>query len=169
MSALAESAERPAPDKVLVDIADYIHNYKDYSELAVGTARLCLIDTIGCGLEALRFEHCRKLLGPVVEGTIVPNGEISIDTNILPQKVYSNSIDDYQLGTKVPGTNYQLDPVRGAFNIGTIIRWLDFNDCFLAAECGYYFKVSLASPQLNKYHLTNTNTLLLLYLHMIEK
>ncbi|THH04587.1 hypothetical protein EW145_g5409, partial [Phellinidium pouzarii] len=113
MSALAESAERPAPDKVLVDIADYIHGFTDYSPLALDTARLCLIDTIGCGLEALRFEHCRRLLGPVVEGTIVPNG------------------------TKVPGTNYQLDPIRGAFNIGTIIRWLDFNDCFLAAEWGH--------------------------------
>lgn len=74
MSALAESAERPAPDKVLTDIADYIHNYTDYSPLALETARLCLIDTIGCGLEGLRFEHCRKLLGPVVEGTVVPNG-----------------------------------------------------------------------------------------------
>ena len=74
MSGLAESAERPAPDKVLTDIADYIHNHTDYSPLAVETARLCLIDTIGCGLEGLRFEHCRKLLGPVVEGTVVPNG-----------------------------------------------------------------------------------------------
>ena len=74
MSGLAESAERPAPDKVLTDIADYIHNHTDYSPLAIETARLCLIDTIGCGLEALRFEHCRNLLGPVVEGTIVPNG-----------------------------------------------------------------------------------------------
>ena len=113
MSGLAESAERPAPDQVLVDIADYIHNYKIDSPLALETARLCLIDTIGCGLEGLRFEHCRQLLGPVVEGTVVPNG------------------------TRVPGTNYQLDPVRGAFNIGTIIRWLDFNDCFLAAEWGH--------------------------------
>ncbi|EJD02757.1 2-methylcitrate dehydratase [Fomitiporia mediterranea MF3/22] len=113
MSSTAESAERPSPDKVLVDIADYIHNHKDFSPLSVETARLCLIDTIGCGLEALRFEHCRRLLGPVVEGTVVPNG------------------------TKVPGTNYQLDPIRGAFNIGTAIRWLDFNDCFLAAEWGH--------------------------------
>ena len=74
MSHLAESAERPQPDKVLTDIADYVHNYKIDSPLAYETARLCLIDTIGCGLEALRFEHCRRLLGPVVEGTIVPNG-----------------------------------------------------------------------------------------------
>ncbi|TFY74960.1 hypothetical protein EWM64_g9052, partial [Hericium alpestre] len=108
---LGESAVRPAPDQVNQDIADYVLNYKIDSELAWETARLCLIDTIGCGLEGLRFEECRRLLGPVVEGTVVPNG------------------------TKVPGTNYQLDPIRGAFNIGTIIRWLDFNDCFLAAEC----------------------------------
>jgi len=113
MSSLAESAERPQPDKVLVDIADYVHNYKIDSAVAFETARLCLIDTIGCGLEALRFPDCTKLLGPVVEGTIVPNG------------------------TRVPGTNYELDPIRGAFNIGTIIRWLDFNDCFLAAEWGH--------------------------------
>ncbi|KAH8828236.1 MmgE/PrpD family-domain-containing protein [Flagelloscypha sp. PMI_526] len=99
-----ESTVRPEPDKVLQDIADYIHNYKIDSDLAYETARLCLIDTIGCGLEGLRFPECTSLLGP---------------------------------GTKVPGTNFQLDPVRGAFNIGTIIRWLDFNDCFLAAEWGH--------------------------------
>ena len=75
MSGVAESAGRPQPDKVLVDIADYVHNYKVESPLAVETARLCLIDTIGCGLEALRFPECTKLLGPVVEGTVVPNGE----------------------------------------------------------------------------------------------
>ncbi|KAG7098773.1 ATP-binding cassette transporter CGR1 [Marasmius oreades] len=108
-----ESTVRPEADRVLQDIADYIHNYKVESDLAFETARLCLIDTIGCGLEGLRFPECAKLLGPVVEGTIVPNG------------------------TKIPGTNYQLDPIRGAFNIGTIIRWLDFNDCFLAAEWGH--------------------------------
>lgn len=109
----AESAARPEPDKVLVDIADYVHNFQVTSPVAVETARLCLIDTIGCGLEGLRFKECARLLGPVVEGTVVPNG------------------------TKVPGTNYQLDPIRGAFNIGTMIRWLDFNDCFLAAEWGH--------------------------------
>ncbi|KAI0318396.1 MmgE/PrpD family-domain-containing protein [Amylostereum chailletii] len=108
-----ESAIRPDPDQVVQDIADYVHNYKIESDLAWETARLCLIDTIGCGLEGLRFPECRALLGPVVEGTVVPNG------------------------TKVPGTNYQLDPIRGAFNIGTIIRWLDFNDCWLAAEWGH--------------------------------
>ncbi|KIY44462.1 2-methylcitrate dehydratase [Fistulina hepatica ATCC 64428] len=108
-----ESALRPEPDKVIQDIADYVHSYKIESPLAFETARLCLIDTIGCGLEGLRFPECARLLGPVVDGTVVPNG------------------------TKVPGTNYQLDPIRGAFNIGTIIRWLDFNDCFLAAEWGH--------------------------------
>ncbi|KIM91892.1 hypothetical protein PILCRDRAFT_809880 [Piloderma croceum F 1598] len=108
-----ESTLRPDPDKVLTDIADYVHNYKVDSDLAFETARLCLIDTIGCGLEGLRFPDCANLLGPVVEGTVVPNG------------------------TKVPGTNYQLDPIRGAFNIGTMIRWLDYNDCFLAAEWGH--------------------------------
>ncbi|CAL1707629.1 unnamed protein product [Somion occarium] len=113
MSSHAESAVRPEPDQVLQDIADYVHNFKIDSELAFETARLCLIDTIGCGLEGLRFEACARLLGPVVEGTVVPNG------------------------TRVPGTNYQLDPIRGAFNIGTQIRWLDFNDCFLAAEWGH--------------------------------
>ena len=69
-----ESAVRPEPDTVLKDIADYVHNYKVTSDLAFETARLCLIDTIGCGLEGLRFEGCSRLLGPVVEGTIVPNG-----------------------------------------------------------------------------------------------
>lgn len=72
-----ESTLRPEPDKVLQDIADYVHNYQIDSKLAFETARLCLIDTIGCGLEALRFPECTKLLGPVVEGTVVPNGEFS--------------------------------------------------------------------------------------------
>lgn len=71
-----ESAVRPQPDKVLVDIADYVHNYKIDSDLAYETARLCLIDTIGCGLEGLRFKECARLMGPVVEGTIVPNGPL---------------------------------------------------------------------------------------------
>lgn len=74
MSHTAESAVRPEPDQVLQDIADYVHNYKIDSELAFETARLCLIDTIGCGLEGLRFEACARLMGPVVEGTVVPNG-----------------------------------------------------------------------------------------------
>jgi 2-methylcitrate dehydratase len=107
------SNERPAPDQVLVDIADYALNYKITSELAWSTARACLIDTLGCGLEALEYPACTKLLGPVVSGTVVPNG------------------------ARVPGTPYQLDPVQAAFNIGAMIRWLDFNDTWLAAEWGH--------------------------------
>jgi 2-methylcitrate dehydratase len=107
------SNERPAPDKVLTDIADYALNYKIESDLAYSTAQHCLIDTLGCGLEALEYPACTKLLGPIVPGTIVPNG------------------------ARVPGTSYQLDPVQAAFNIGAMIRWLDFNDTWLAAEWGH--------------------------------
>jgi len=125
-----ESTLRPEPDQVLQDIADYVHGYNVKSDLAFETARLCLIDTIGCGLEALRFPECTKLLGPVVEGTTVPNG-----ANFYLYNNHSARSHACRLGTRVPGTNYQLDPIRGAFNIGAAIRWLDFNDCFLAAEC----------------------------------
>lgn len=104
---------RPEPDQVLVDIADYVINYEIKSPLAYETARNCLIDTLGCGLEALEYPACKKLLGPIVPGTIVPNG------------------------AKVPGTQFQLDPVQAAFNIGAMIRWLDFNDTWLAAEWGH--------------------------------
>jgi 2-methylcitrate dehydratase len=104
---------RPQPDRVLVDIADYVIDYRVESELALGTARNCLIDTLGCGLEALEYPACTKLLGPVVPGTVVPHG------------------------ARVPGTSYQLDPVQAAFNIGAMIRWLDFNDTWLAAEWGH--------------------------------
>lgn len=107
------SNERPQPDQVLVDIADYVLNYQIKNELAWKTAHYCLLDTIGCGLEALTYPACTKLLGPVVKGTIVPNG------------------------AKVPGTQFQLDPIQAAFNIGTIVRWLDFNDTWLAAEWGH--------------------------------
>ncbi len=107
------SARRPRPDQVLVDIADYVVNYGIGSDLAYDTARNCLIDTLGCGLEALEYPACTKLLGPVVPGTVVPNG------------------------AKVPGTQFQLDPVKAAFDIGAAIRWLDFNDTFLAAEWGH--------------------------------
>ena len=105
--------KRPPYDQVLLDIADYVSDYTVQSELAYVTARNCLIDTLGCGLEALEYPACTKLLGPIVPGTIVPNG------------------------AKVPGTKYQLDPVQAAFNIGAIIRWLDFNDTWLAAEWGH--------------------------------
>jgi 2-methylcitrate dehydratase len=104
---------RPKPDKVLTDIADYVTRYKVESAQAYETARYCLMDTLGCGLEALEYAACTKLLGPIVPGTVVPNG------------------------AKVPGTQFQLDPVQAAFNIGAMIRWLDFNDTWLAAEWGH--------------------------------
>lgn len=107
------SNERPHPDQVLTDIADYVLNYEIKNELAWKTAHYCLLDTLGCGLEALTYPACNKLLGPVVKGTVVPNG------------------------AKVPGTQFQLDPIQAAFNIGAIIRWLDFNDTWLAAEWGH--------------------------------
>ncbi len=112
MSAPAANV-RPQPDQVLVDIVDYVLNAPVDSALALSTARHCLIDTLGCGLEALSYPACTKLLGPVVPGTIVPHG------------------------AKVPGTPFQLDPVQAAFNIGAMIRWLDFNDTWLAAEWGH--------------------------------
>jgi 2-methylcitrate dehydratase len=104
---------RPEPDKVLTDIADYVTAFRIKSHEAYNTARLCLMDTLGCGLEALEYPACTKLLGPVVPGSTVPNG------------------------ARVPGTPYQLDPVAAAFNIGAMIRWLDFNDTWLAAEWGH--------------------------------
>ena len=107
------SGVRPAPDKVLREIADYVVHYRIGSAEAFDTARLCLMDTLGCGLEALEYPACTKLLGPVVPGTVVPHG------------------------AKVPGTPFQLDPVSAAFNIGAMIRWLDFNDTWLAAEWGH--------------------------------
>jgi 2-methylcitrate dehydratase len=122
-----ESTLRPKPDAVLQDIADYVHDYKVSTDLAWETARLCLIDTIGCGLEGLRFPQCERLMGPVVPGTVVPNGMSCDASDAL--------VANLSKGTKIPGTNYQLDPIRGAFNIGTMIRWLDYNDCWLAAEC----------------------------------
>jgi 2-methylcitrate dehydratase len=107
------SNERPAPDKVLTDIADYALSYEIDSALAYTTAQYCLMDTLGCGLEALEYPACTKLLGPIAPETVVPHG------------------------ARVPGTSYQLDPVQAAFNIGAMIRWLDFNDTWLAAEWGH--------------------------------
>jgi 2-methylcitrate dehydratase len=104
---------RPDPDKVLVDIANYVSDYQIESSEAYETSRYCLMDTLGCGLEALAYPACTKLLGPIVPGTVVPHG------------------------AKVPGTGFRLDPVQAAFNIGTMIRWLDFNDTWLAAEWGH--------------------------------
>ena len=101
------------PDEVLVRIANYVFDYKIESKDALETAKYCLIDTLGCGLEALDYHACVRHLGPTVPGSIIPNG------------------------TKIPGTKFQLDPINGAFNIGAMIRWLDFNDTWLAAEWGH--------------------------------
>ncbi len=103
----------PGTDNVIARIADYAVNYQPDSELALDTARLCLMDSIGCALLAMDYSACTKLLGPDVEGMIVPNG------------------------ARVPGTRHQLDPVKAAFDIGAAIRWLDFNDTWLAAEWGH--------------------------------
>jgi 2-methylcitrate dehydratase len=104
---------RPRPDKVLVDIADYVSRHETGSAEAYDTARLCLMDTLGCGLEALEYPACTKLLGPLVPGVSISKG------------------------ARVPGTRLELDPVQAAFNIGAAIRWLDFNDTWLAAEWGH--------------------------------
>ena len=113
MSGNVETNVRPNPDDVLVKIADYVLDKQIESEEAYKTARYCLMDTLGCGLLALTFPDCVKLLGPYVEGTEVPGG------------------------VRVPGTKHILDPVKGAWDIGAIIRWLDFNDTWLAAEWGH--------------------------------
>src|SRR5215469_18452497 len=107
------SGNRPAPDQVMVDIADYVDAGPSPTGLALDTARACLVDTLGCGLEALEYPACTRLLGPIVPGTTVPNG------------------------AHVPGTDFVLDPVQAAFTLGTMIRWLDFNDTWLAAEWGH--------------------------------
>ena len=104
---------RPKTDQVILDISDYALKHAITSAEAYNTARLCLMDTLGCGFEALSYPACTKLMGPIVPGTVVPNG------------------------AKVPGTSFQLDPVAAAFNIGCMIRWLDFNDTWLAAKWGH--------------------------------
>ncbi len=104
---------RPAPDQLLTDLADYALSATITSDEAYDTARWCLADTLACGIMALAYPACTKLLGPVVPGTTIKNG------------------------ARVPGTSHELDPVQGAFNIGTIVRWLDFNDTWLAAEWGH--------------------------------
>jgi len=110
MSANADLNDRPDYDQVLQTLADYALGYRVESAEALDTARNCLMDTLGCGLLALRFPECSKLLGPLVEGTVVPNG------------------------ARVPGTSYRLDPVKAAWDIGCTVRWLDYNDTWLAAE-----------------------------------
>src|SRR5438552_855288 len=107
------SAERPAPDAVLTAIADYARNFTVRSDPAYETARYCLMDTLACGFQALKYPACRKLLGPLVPGAVMPGG------------------------ARIPGTSFELEPVQAAFNIGVTIRWLDFNDTWLAAEWGH--------------------------------
>ena len=104
---------RPIPDNLITEIANYVMDYQISSQEAFETAKNCLIDTIGCGLLALKFPACTKLMGPIVSGTEVP------------------------FGVSVPGTSFKLDPVKAAFDIGCAIRWLDFNDTWLAAEWGH--------------------------------
>lgn len=113
MGSYVEDNVKPAYDTVLQSIADYILDYRVDSRVAYETARYCLMDTLGCGMLALNFPQCTKLLGPIVPGA------------------------DFAKGARVPGTNYILDPVQAAFNIGTMVRWLDFNDTWLAAEWGH--------------------------------
>jgi len=108
-----KSANRPAPDKLLTDIADYATAATVTSALAYDTARYCLMDTLACGFQALKYPACNRLMGPVVPGATMVGG------------------------ARVPGTSYELDPVQAAFNIGCMIRWLDFNDTWLAAEWGH--------------------------------
>lgn len=107
------SARRPDPDKALVDIADYVGGYEIESAAALETARYCLMDTLACAFQALDYPACTRLLGPVVPGATLPGG------------------------ARVPGTAWELDPVQAAFNIGALVRWLDFNDTWLAAEWGH--------------------------------
>src|ERR1700746_2000384 len=108
-----KSAQRPDPDAALVAIADYARNFRIRSASAYDTARYCLMDTLACGFQALKYPACRKLLGPLVPGAVMPGG------------------------ARVPGPSLEVDAVQAAFNIGTMIRWLDFNDTWLAAEWGH--------------------------------
>lgn len=113
MSANVDLTDRPAPDQELIDIATFVADYDIDSDVAYETARNCLMDTLGCGLLALRFPECTKHLGPIVPGTTVATG------------------------ARVPGTSHEMDPVKAAWDIGCIIRWLDYNDTWLAAEWGH--------------------------------
>jgi 2-methylcitrate dehydratase len=113
MSHDIKSAERPAPDHILTAIADYVLSFEIKNQLAYETAGYCLMDTLACGFQALKYPACTKLLGPVVPGATLTNG------------------------ARVPGTAYELDPINAAFNIGAMVRWLDFNDTWLAAEWGH--------------------------------
>jgi 2-methylcitrate dehydratase len=108
-----KSTHRPDPDALLVEIAEYARDFTIQSELAYETARYCLMDTLACGFQALSYPACTKLLGPIVPGATLAGG------------------------ARVPGLNFELDPVQAAFNIGAMVRWLDFNDTWLAAEWGH--------------------------------
>ena len=108
-----KSAQRPDPDAVLLAIAEYAKDFSVQSTQAYETARYCLMDTLACGFQALKYPACTRMLGPVVPGAVMPGG------------------------ARVPGTSFELDPVQAAFNIGAMIRWLDFNDTWLAAEWGH--------------------------------
>ena len=110
MTTYEKSAERPAPDRLLIELAEYASTYEIKSELAYETAYYCLMDSLACSFQALQYPACTSLLGPVVPGATMAGG------------------------ARVPGTSYELDPVNAAFNIGCLIRWLDFNDTWLAAE-----------------------------------
>jgi 2-methylcitrate dehydratase len=107
------SARRPDPDALLVQIASYARDARIDSTLAYETARYCLMDTLACGLQALQYPACTRLLGPVVAGATLAGG------------------------ARVPGLDFELEPIQAAFNIGAMVRWLDFNDTWLAAEWGH--------------------------------
>lgn len=109
----SRSARRAEPDRLLVDIAEYVCDTDIDSKLAFETAHYCLLDTLACGFQALDYPACTRLLGPVVPGATLAGG------------------------ARVPGTSYELEPVAAAFNIGAMVRWLDFNDTWLAAEWGH--------------------------------
>src|SRR6201995_5944378 len=107
------SAVRPTPDQPMVDVADYVADYTIESQEAYDTARYMLLDSLGCAMLAMKFPECVKHLGPLVPGATMPGG------------------------VRVPGTSHELDPVQAAYNIGVQVRWLDFNDTWLAAEWGH--------------------------------
>ena len=113
MSSIHRDAHRPPPDRLLTEIADYVLEFRAEGAEARRIARYCLMDTLGCGILALNYPACTKLLGPIVPGAELTGG------------------------ARVPGTRFELDPVTAAFNIGAMIRWLDFNDTWLAAEWGH--------------------------------
>src|SRR5215813_2927316 len=113
MSFISDLNERPATDEIIAKIAHYVAHASVDRQEALEIARYCLMDTLGCGFLALKYPECSRHLGPIVQGTVVPNG------------------------ARVPGTSYQLDPIKAAFDIGCMIRWLDFNDTWLAAQWGH--------------------------------